>query len=228
MSEIDLRAAQRTIARLYRGGVVAEVVLAHSAPASLTDEEAALVEGAVEERRAEFNAGRYCARRALGKLGYDSVAILRDERRAPRWPVGVAGSIAHSSGLCAAVVASTAKVAALGLDMEPWQPLSLDLAGRICSDADRDTLSTRSGEDAGLWLRAVFTCKEAFYKFQYPQTREFLGLRDASVDLDLESGTYELCIHRALGPWAAGTWFSGTLAVQGGFIFSGLGGRRET
>src|SRR5438045_3856440 len=81
---------------------------------SLFPEEAIAVERAVARRRRDFSAGRWCARQALAALGISPVAIPVGPNREPRWPAGVVGSIAHSHSHCAAVVALSRHVAALG------------------------------------------------------------------------------------------------------------------
>src|SRR5687768_4356778 len=57
--------------------------------------EAAVVKGAVAERRREFVTVRYCARKALQKIGVPAAPVLPDRDGAPRWPVGLIGSMTH-------------------------------------------------------------------------------------------------------------------------------------
>lgn len=62
--------------------------------AELFPEEEAIVARAVDSRRKAFAAARRCARLAMAQLSIAPVAIPRLEKSAPRWPVGVVGSIA--------------------------------------------------------------------------------------------------------------------------------------
>jgi hypothetical protein len=62
---------------------------------TMFSDEAAAVAGAGAERRREFGTVRWCARKALRQLGVPAVPILPDGDRAPRWPVGVVGSMTH-------------------------------------------------------------------------------------------------------------------------------------
>jgi 4'-phosphopantetheinyl transferase EntD len=92
--------------------------------------EAAAVEGAVAERR-EFGTVRHCARKALLRIGVPPVPVLPDVDGAPRWPVGVVGSMTHCAGYRAAAVARSSELCSVGIDAEPHAPLpddSLDLS----------------------------------------------------------------------------------------------------
>ena len=60
--------------------------------------EEALVRTADPRRRAEFTAGRACARTALARLGLPTAPVLAGRAGEPRWPAGVTGSITHCAG----------------------------------------------------------------------------------------------------------------------------------
>lgn len=63
------------------------------------------IQRSVAKRQAEFLAGRLCARAALQQLQrLDWVPPIGDDR-APIWPEHICGSITHSSGRAAAIVA---------------------------------------------------------------------------------------------------------------------------
>jgi hypothetical protein len=67
-------------------------------------DELRLMASAVPRRRAEFAAGRACARAALRRLGINGWPLLVGSKREPLWPAGVVGSITHTDGLVAAAV----------------------------------------------------------------------------------------------------------------------------
>ena len=78
----------------------------------------------VDARKAEFGDARWCAHEALKELGYQGQEpILRGERGMPLWPAGYIGSLTHTPGFRAAVVAPTSQVKSLGLDVEVAEPL---------------------------------------------------------------------------------------------------------
>lgn len=86
--------------------------------------ERALVAHAVDVRKAEFGDARWCAHEALKALDRDTgEPILRGERGMPLWPASVSGSLTHTDGLRAAVVAPRLLVRSMGLDAEVAEPL---------------------------------------------------------------------------------------------------------
>ena len=50
-------------------------------------------------------------------------AVLHGEGGAPRWPDGLAGSMTHTDGYCAAALVRATDLASLGIDAEPHRPL---------------------------------------------------------------------------------------------------------
>jgi 4'-phosphopantetheinyl transferase EntD len=160
----------------------------------LFPEERAFIQKAVPKRRAEFGTARLCARRALARLGIAPCALLPEEDRAPRWPSGVAGSISHTQGCCAVVVARSAHQRSLGLDVEQDKTLAPELRAMICTARERRVLGSREAQDAMLY----FAAKEAFYKCQYPLTRLFLDFLDVELEVDFTRGTFQARVLKAI------------------------------
>jgi 4'-phosphopantetheinyl transferase EntD len=117
--------------------------------AGLHEAERRLVARAVPKRQHEFASGRA----ALHGLLASSGPILADGRRAPAWPAGACGSLAHDDQYVVAAVSTDPGVVALGIDVEPATPLSADLAAVILRPDERHV-------DAHL----AFALKEAVYK----------------------------------------------------------------
>src|ERR1700720_856307 len=103
---------------LFPAGVVAADLREPGDPALLLPAEARYLGRAIPKRAREFAAGRLCARPALAELGILDVAIEVGDDRQPIWPDSMVGSITHTAGFCAAVVAERRVVGALGLDRE--------------------------------------------------------------------------------------------------------------
>jgi 4'-phosphopantetheinyl transferase EntD len=177
-------------------------------------------------RQREFAAGRACARRALRALGAPEGPVLRGERRAPRFPDGVVGSITHTSGLCAAAVARSASFAGVGLDAERDEPLSARAAARICAEGELTALRALPGRSAERWAALVFSAKESLYKAYFPLTGAFIGFRDAEIALLPEAanrGRFEAKLVRSDAPDAAGQRrFAGRYACDGERVVTGL------
>ena len=160
---------------------------AAEALAQLLPAERELVAQAVPSRQWEFARTRLLAHELLSTLGYPRVDLLRDEQRAPLWPVGVCGALAHTHGFQCALVATTDRVLTLGLDAERAGPLPPDVLESIASPGERQHLSQQA---AHLPLDTVlFSAKEALYKAWYPVTGAWLGFEDAELNLIVDSVT---------------------------------------
>lgn len=177
---------------------------------ALWDEEAAAVARAIPKRRTEFAAGRCAARAAMAEIGFAPTAILQGGDRAPIWPAGLAGSIAHCDTCCVSVVALQEHYAALGVDVEPATPLADDLIAVICTPAERAWLAGET--DPGLAAKMIFSAKEAVYKAQYPLTRRIIGF-DA-VTLDMTADAFRVVSNPTLAN------MKGAILIEHGLILS--------
>ena len=99
------RPAATRLLELFSAGCVAEEAVPQLHDAELFPEERACLAKAVEKRRAEFGTARVCARRALAQLGFPPMPLVPNKDRSPVWPQGVVGSITHTRGYCAVIVA---------------------------------------------------------------------------------------------------------------------------
>ena len=160
--------------------------------AGLFPEEREHIAHAVATRRVEFAAVRRCARRALQELGYPPVPILPGEQREPRWPEGVVGSMTHCAGYCAAAVARSGEVSALGIDAEVHAPLPEGVLDLISLESERALLAELTERVPGAvhWDRVLFSAKESVYKAWFPLTRRWLGFEQADIELRMD-GTFE-------------------------------------
>jgi 4'-phosphopantetheinyl transferase EntD len=171
------------IAGLFPHGVAAAELRIPGDPALLYPEESASVARAVRSRAQEFAAGRLCARRALAEFGIRDFPLRSGSDRAPLWPGSMVGSITHTDGFCAAVVAERRCFLALGLDTEVAGDLKRQLWPRICVAAERAWLESLPASAQPAAATLIFSAKEAFYKCQYPVTQERLRFSDLHVGL---------------------------------------------
>jgi 4'-phosphopantetheinyl transferase EntD len=170
-----------TFAALFPEGVAAAELRGPGEASRLMPEEARSVERAVPKRIQEFAAGRQCARRALAELGYVDVPIPVAPDRQPLWPPGVVGSITHTAGLGAAVVAEGACLAALGVDTELSGAVKPELWQTICVADESAWINALAPGERAAAVTLLFSAKEAFYKCQYPLMGERLGFSDLCV-----------------------------------------------
>src|SRR5579859_734056 len=123
--------------------------------ALLDPSERAAVAQAIESRAREFAAGRLCARRALAELGLEQPIPAASDRQ-PIWPQGIVGSITHTEGIAAAVVASRSRFAALGLDAERASRLKPELWPKICVEEEIAWLESIEGPERAAAAALIF------------------------------------------------------------------------
>ncbi|MBN8956508.1 MAG: 4'-phosphopantetheinyl transferase superfamily protein [Rhizobiales bacterium] len=160
------------------GVVVGHRVISAGDEAALLPPEVASMRSSLPVRRRASGAARFVARQLLSGLGYPSCAIPTGADGAPQWPEGIVGSLAHDDDVAVAAVALARDVAALGIDVEPAEPLPEEMLDLVVTKQERRQL----GNDP-LTARTLFAAKEAVYKAAYPGDRIFLEFHDIEVDL---------------------------------------------
>ncbi len=178
---------------------------------------------AVDKRRREFIAGRTCARRAMAALGELAAPIPQGEDRAPVWPEGLVGSITHTDTWCAAAVARTADgVRALGLDIEPAEPIQTELLHIICLPEERAFLDGQPVELRGLLGRMVFSAKESAFKCQYALSRTLFAYHGMLIHLNVPAQRFLAVFQHDAGPFGSGDELQGRLLVDAGYIMTAV------
>jgi enterobactin synthetase component D / holo-[acyl-carrier protein] synthase len=189
------------LANLFPPGAVAADLRAPGDPLLLLPAEAPHVARAVHKRVQEFAAGRLCARRALAEFGIDDFAIRVADDRQPIWPEAMVGSITHTRGYGAAVVAERRSAAALGLDSEVVGDVAAKIWPSICEPRERAWIESLPAADHAAAVTLIFSAKEAFYKCQYALVRERLNFHDVSVavaEWGASSGEYRIHATRSI------------------------------
>ncbi len=157
----------------------------------LTREETDSMPNCTHAVRNRAAAARLAARNLLSGAGFPEWNMPRKPGNAPDWPVGWTGSIAHSHDYAAAAIARCDKIAGVGVDVEPAEPLPVELRDTVIVPGDmtgsyRDDISGR----------ILFCAKEASYKAVYPTDSRFLEFNDVIVDLG--AGVARTCYGRQL------------------------------
>ena len=174
--------------------------------------EEAVVGTAGPRRRAEFAAGRLCARAALARLGLPAAPVLAGRAGQPQWPAGVTGSITHCAGYRACAVALATDVAAIGIDAEPDAGLPPGLIESLAGAAEWAWIARQAAAVPGVcWDRLLFSAKEAVSKLWYPLTGHWLGFRHTAI-FPATDGTFGVHVTgrgnrpatRLTGRWLAG------------------------
>ena len=167
MTSESVNAAPR-IAALFAAGAVAFETRDRFSADTLPPEEQPFLVAPFQKRVTSSRAGRACARAALAQLGFGGAALPVGPERAPVWPAGATGSITHTDGFCAAVVAATSDISALGLDVEVIDSVKPHLWRRICSPEELATLQSSDPAAAIAAATLIFSAKERFTNANTP------------------------------------------------------------
>ena len=152
-------------------------------PNALYPDEARHLQKAVRKRLEEFAAGRLCARLLMREFGIDHFAIEVGADRQPLWPEILVGSITHTSGFCATVVAPKKSLRSVGIDTEISGSVKTELWRGICTVSETTWLRSLPESEQPFAATLIFSAKEAFYKCQFAVTHERLRFHDVSVEL---------------------------------------------
>lgn len=158
---VALAGVREALAALLPGCVAVAVWGLDTRDLTLMGSEEQAVARAVETRREEFARGRACARSALRALGGSWASIGVGPGRQPLWPRGFVGSITHGAGVVAAAAASLDELSALGIDVEPLEPLPDSVRRAVVQPED----SLGRGE---AMEKVVFSAKESVFKALFP------------------------------------------------------------
>jgi 4'-phosphopantetheinyl transferase EntD len=146
--------------------------------------------GAHPRRELSFRGGRACAAEALQDCGIKGdLSVGREASGLPIWPVGVTGSISHTSFfekdrqllVAAAIVAPSKSLIGIGIDCETVMTaqraqtvgaqLALESEYRIMAEM----LLVESSSP--LIVTLLFSAKEAVFKSVYPIVRRMFGFK---------------------------------------------------
>lgn len=171
------------------------------------------IQRAVAKRQAEYLAGRLCARAALQASGAVASVPGTDEERAPVWPQGFCGSITHSDGWAAAIVARTSAWRGLGLDVE--SRLDTPRAQRLASEIlTPDELARLDPQQAALQVTLTFSLKESLFKALFPLVRKRFYFEHAELIQWSAGGHARLRLLTDLSPeWHHGKEIDGQFSL---------------
>jgi 4'-phosphopantetheinyl transferase EntD len=167
---------------LFPPGVIAAELTVPAPRTLLTAAELQFIAHCADKRIQDFAAGRACAHRALRELGFPDFSVLAGGHREPIWPASIIGSITHTHGYAAAVLARRGDLSGIGIDCEVIDSVDEELWSRICTPIEIERLAQLPPAEAGRQAALIFAAKEAFYKCQFPLTREWVGFEDVVIE----------------------------------------------
>lgn len=151
-----------------------------------------------DRRRAEYLAGRYAADFLLRKLGYYDFVLHSGYDRAPCWPAGICGALAHSGNTALCAIHTCDIVSGIGIDVEYLISVerSALIQHAICHTGELNVLSILQPEQRAT---LIFSAKESLFKAIYPQLGIYFGFHDAEmVSLERSSSRFVLRLRRQL------------------------------
>lgn len=180
------------------------------------------------KRKAEFLAGRHCAREAIRQLApCDSAPdIPITAAGLPSWPDGIVGSITHAGGFVSAAVALRNDAISVGIDCENLmtKKVALEIATLVATPSELAAAMAQTRLDENDALTLLFSAKEAVFKCLYPLTGLFFTFLDVEV---VVAGTAPCCftarVPAAVSPHRrpiAG--LSGAFELDGSYCHSGI------
>jgi 4'-phosphopantetheinyl transferase EntD len=174
------------IGSLFPDAVVAtELREDHDYACLLLLEEARCLGRASPKRVHEFAAGRLCARRALAEFGLPDFPVCVAHDRQPIWPATLVGSITHTEGFCAAVVAERERILTVGIDCERLNQVTPDIWNLLFVPEETNWLAALSLDNRDRAASLLFAAKEAFFKCQYPLSAQWLDFHDVRVSIQI-------------------------------------------
>jgi enterobactin synthetase component D len=183
----------------------------------------ASIQRSVAKRQAEFLAGRVCARAALQQLDGLSFIPAIGEDRAPVWPAHISGSITHSTGRAAAIVAKKTHWRGLGMDLENLLNFERAerLAGEILTPPEMQRMAAGGNEHLALRVTLTFSVKESLFKALYPIVQKRFYFEHAEMLEWSEDGQVRLRLLTDLSSeWRNGTELEAQFGVQDGQLLS--------
>jgi enterobactin synthetase component D / holo-[acyl-carrier protein] synthase len=170
------------LAAVFPVSVIAADVSGPVSNAVLTPAELQSITHCAEKRLRDFAAGRACAHRALEELGIAGFSLLSGAQREPLWPQSIVGSITHTNGYAAAVVARASEIRSVGVDCEIVDAVREDLWPSICTPTEIERLKQLPAAQQQQQAALIFAAKEAFYKCQFPLTRAWVGFEEVLIE----------------------------------------------
>lgn len=190
----------------------------------LLHDEVIYIEQAVTKRKKEFIAGRTLARLLLEKISISS-SIGKNDDRSPCWPTGIVGSISHNDFHCGVALGPSRIFLSIGLDIETIGQVKTELWPLLFVKAELASLAQEQDLDRRALLATLyFSAKEAFYKYQYPLTKQWVDFHAAQVTR-LSETTFQISHqveHSLLAPHLIGHFDRPTPSTLACLLFSAV------
>ncbi|MDX7991628.1 4'-phosphopantetheinyl transferase family protein [Xenorhabdus littoralis] len=176
------------------------------------------LQNAVNKRKAEYLAARYCTQQILNNLGHSAFQVTNAQDRSPVWPDNICGSISHSAN-CAIAFATTCsdKYRMIGVDIE--QEIKTETINSVSASVINDTeaaLLTACTLSFEQTFTLAFSIKESLFKALHPHVKRFFDFHAAEVtSIDCSDHTMSIKLLQTLSDeYRAGSQFHGNFALM--------------
>ncbi|MDC9593335.1 4'-phosphopantetheinyl transferase family protein [Xenorhabdus sp. IM139775] len=175
------------------------------------------LQNAVNKRRAEYLAARYCTQQVLNKLGYPDFQVTNAQDRAPIWPANICGSISHSANCAIAFAASRHQYRMIGIDIE--QEIKSETIESVSSsiiNGNEVKLLTGCSLPFEQVFTLAFSIKESLFKALYPHVKRFFDFHAAEItSIDCHDHAISIKLLQTLSDeYRAGSQFHGNFAFM--------------
>ncbi len=175
------------------------------------------LQNAVNKRRAEYLAARYCIQQVLTRLDYPDFQVTNAQDRSPIWPDNICGSISHSANCAIVFAASCNNYRMIGVDIE--QEIKPDTIKSISPSIINDNevkLLTECPLPFAQAFTLAFSLKESLFKALYPHVRRFFDFHAAEItSIDYRNDAISIKLLQTLSDeYRAGSQFHGNFALM--------------
>ena len=186
---------------------------------------ASFLSQAVVKRKAEFLAGRYAAQQAIKRREVEQTTVEIGYCRSPIWPIGLVGSITHTTTQAICAVARNTDYRSVGIDLADL--ISLATANEIKShiiqihETDAFSQLPLTFEQS---LTLAFSAKESVFKALYPQVGAYFEFHAAEIsEVKMKDHTFLIRLTRNLtDTLVKGTAFRGSFKMQSDMVFTSI------
>lgn len=156
---------------------------------------------AVLKRRAEFFAGRYCAKKSLLLLDGTVSDIHISPQRYPIWPTHVVGSISHSGNQAIAVTALKTSARGIGVDIQYEVDLKTckTIKNQILFGNECEIIFKGSDSVIQTLFTIAFSVKESFFKAAFAEVGWYFDFSAVTItNIDQRNGIIDMHINETL------------------------------
>jgi 4'-phosphopantetheinyl transferase EntD len=172
-------------------------------------------------RMAELEVGRVYAKRALAMMGIENVDLPVGPDRAPRWPVGVVGSLTHvrghDGGHVAAAVGWARNIRGIGIDVEYTMAPAPEVWKAILTKRELEHISALPADRRGPEVLNRWCTKEAATK----ALQRAISPTSIETEYDPDTGEY-LASHTSDGEPKFDKGLRGGIRRLHGFVLAAV------